>query len=394
MQHPTTPLAGSRALPAQGSPVLSAAPARIQWVNAARGLAIVLVVFFHVNDWVTSAGVDSRVWDDTIHVVTGLRMPVFFVIAGLLGARWRTVPWRRLAVDKLALLVWVYLLWQVIGTSTAPLSAQMSGTHLEFGRVLVSLAATPIRPRFELWFLWALVVYFLVARASVNLPISVPIQFGVALAVSAVTLSNVVNLGSWDDGPSHYVFFFIGMNYRPLVIRVAAIFETSVRARLLMLVVWLSVAIGLYLSGADQVIGPDLLVRLLGMGAGVAVAVVLARRSLFTYLGARTLPIYLAHVPLTVVGAYVIHLNRGASVIQALAPALPVILTAAVVPAALGLHAVAMRTPLRVLYRPPERVMAAVRRRAGLAAGPSVAPRPAADRARVATGDLKDVSTA
>ncbi len=378
MKQPTDPLAGSRALPAQGSPVLSTAPARIQWVNAARGLAIVLVVFKHAREWMLSAGVDSQIWVGAIEVLNGVRLPVFFAVAGLLGARWRTAPWRRLAVDRLALLFWVYLLWQVIGTGTAQLATRMSGEHLEWGRVLVSLVATPVRPRFELWFLWALVVFFLLVRASVNLPIPVSVQFWVALAVSSASLANVAGHGSWNGAASYYVFFFLGMHYRPLVTRVVSIFESSVRTRVLMVAVWLGVAVVLYVTGADGFMGLNVLVRVLGLGAGLAVAVVLARGRVFTYLGARTLPIYLAHSPLIIVAAYGIHLTRDSGVIHALALVLPVILTVAVVPAALGLHAVAMRTPLRVLYRPPERLMAAVRRRAGLRIGASVGSRPAA----------------
>jgi fucose 4-O-acetylase-like acetyltransferase len=126
--------------------------------------------------------------------------------------------------------------------------------------------------------------------------------------------------------------------------------------------VWFVAAVLLHVTGADQYAGPDLLVRLLGLVAGLAIAWVLARWRLWTYLGSRTLPVYLAHTPLIIVLAYAAHVLRHERWVTGISAALPVLLTLTVIPAALILQTVAVRVGLTAFYAPPARVNLFVRR--------------------------------
>jgi uncharacterized membrane protein YcfT len=183
---------------------MAAETRRTAWVDAARGIAIVLVVLLHARDWLRSAGVDVHVWKPVIEVMNGLRMPVFFALSGMLGTRWLRAGWRELVADKVIFLAWVYLVWQTIGSLTELLASRITGGHLSVTRMIASLAVTPVRPRFELWFLWVLIVFFVVARASVQVRAPLWLQLAVATVFSAVFLSDLVREGNlgWQGGPS------------------------------------------------------------------------------------------------------------------------------------------------------------------------------------------------
>jgi peptidoglycan/LPS O-acetylase OafA/YrhL len=122
------------------------------------------------------------------------------------------------------------------------------------------------------------------------------------------------------------------------------------------------VVAGLALSAAavvtrvDGILGAGLLLRGTGLAIGTTLAALLARFRVFRYLGARTLPIYLAHTPLIVVMAWAVHDLRGQSWVRDLVPVLPLVLTGIAVPLTLALYELVRRTPARVLYAPPQAI--------------------------------------
>ena len=369
---------------------------RHDWVDAGRGLAIILVVLVHSRDWLDTAGLNLGAWEQVNNVLAALRMPLFFTISGLLGAKWVTAGWPRLLSQKITVLVWVYLLWQPIGLLAALVADRITGAHQGPLHFLIALAATVVRPRSELWFLWALTLYFVLARLGARARIGS--QLLVAGVISAVWLSGLVPVGNqgWNGVPKYYLFFLIGIHHRELILWLAA---RSRRSRLLsaaLIVGWVATATVSMLTGAEDWVPVGLATRLLGLAAGIALAGILARWRLLGFLGARTLPIYLAHTPIIIVLAWIVHTQRGAGWVLASTPLLPVLVTAVVVPLTVALHRLLSATPARILYAPPERVRALVQR---LASAPrwrsaaaatqarhrprtgAAASRPAADRA-------------
>jgi uncharacterized membrane protein YcfT len=332
-------------------------------VDAGRGLAIVLVVLVHARDWLDTAGLHLHAWGETNAILAGLRMPLFFALSGLLGAKWLSTRWPALLSGKVAFLAWVYLLWQPVGSLATLVAVRMTDGHLTPTRMAVSLAMTPVRPRFELWFLWALAIFFVLARLTRRIP--VPAQLLVAAAFSSVWLSGLIpgggNLG-WTGVPTFYVFFLLGCHHAALIRWLA---DHSRRSRWLafgLIAAWAVTAVTDFAFGAERFVGPGLVTRLLGLTGGVALAVLLARSRLLRYLGSHTLPIYLAHNPIIIVLAWVIHQQVGSGWVQTLTPVLPLVLTSLAVPMTLAVYAVLSRTPARVMYAPPAAVTALVAR--------------------------------
>jgi len=332
---------------------------RLVWIDTARGLAIVLVVLLHATDWIQETAINIQPWDDMNEVINTLRMPLFFMCAGILATKWLYAAWADLIAKKAFFLGWLYLLWQVVGSLEAIVAAQITGDRLTPLRMLVSLASSPVRPRFELWFIWALALFFLLARYCSRFPLGP--QLSAAGLVAAVAFSSLVpqvNLG-WNGFVEYYLFFLIGCYYRPLLLVLARRLTPPLSG--VLVTGWLALTSITYVTGLINVPGIGIMVRLLGLVAGVAVAVLLQKVRVFSYLGSRTLQVYLAHTPIIVVLVFGLNHVATTGPVQALKWVLPLVFTAAAVGLALLLHAALIRTPAKLMYEPPSAMTERVR---------------------------------
>lgn len=333
---------------------------RLAWVDAARGLAIVLVVLFHLTDWLRAAGWHLGGWPFVNEVLASLRMPLFFAVSGALAAGWLHRPMRELLDIRVRLLLWVYLVWQPIGLLAAATAYSFTHGHKDLPGWLLALAASVVRPRSELWFLWALAAFLVVARLCGRRLLAA--QFAAAAAVAAAALSThlvpVTNFG-WNGLPKFYLFFLIGLHHRHRMFALAA--ATSHRGGLAVAVVaaWLATAVAVMAAGWERWPGPGLLTRLLGVLAGMALATLLCRwdlvGGLLRRLGRRSLPIYVAHSPLAVALVALQHQLASPPPQAWLRAVAPVLLCILVTALSLLLHAVLMRGPGRLLYQAPNR---------------------------------------
>jgi uncharacterized membrane protein YcfT len=330
--------------------------ARVPAVDAGRGLAITLVVLLHAADWLQVAGLPIGDWPAVDTVAAALRMPLFFTISGVLGSKLLQARWPDLLAGRVTLLLWVYLAWQPIGSLVGLVVHDIKGDSEDPLRMLLSLALTPVRPRLELWFVWALALMFLIARLTRRVPVAVQLLVtGVTSAICLRSVPPVTNPG-WCGLLAYDVFFLIGMHGRDLV--VGQFDRTSARPwrALALVAAWAAVAVPCALFDLERFVGPGLAVRALGLAAGIAVAALLARSRLLRHLGSRTLPIYLAHTPIIIVLVRVIQVHRGEEWVHRLGPFLPLLVALAVVPLTLVLGTLLSATPARLLYEPPARL--------------------------------------
>ncbi len=138
---------------------MSSKSARVMWVDLAKGMSILLVVFYHV--W---AGIDRRA--DEIRapqelyamvnpVFTAVRMPLFFFVAGMFAVRSLKKPWGVFLSAKASAILWPYLVWSVLQSVLNLVLAKVRGAEAP-----VSLAQLPERllldPVDQFWFLYVL----------------------------------------------------------------------------------------------------------------------------------------------------------------------------------------------------------------------------------------------
>ncbi|MCD5353562.1 acyltransferase [Kineosporia mesophila] len=318
-------------------------------------------MFLHAAGWVQQSASTMPLLNDLNQIVSTVWTPLFFMSAGLLATRWLYASWSELLSQKVLSLVWVYLLWQVVSTAQSVVASTFTGASLGPASLLTSLALSPARPAFELWFVWALAIFFVVARLCSRFPLAP--QLAVGALMGALTFSDLIpaiNLG-WSGTPSYYLFFLIGCYYRQLLQMLADRFTPKIA--LGAVGGWLLISTLVHVTGLDTLPVVGVIVRLLGLVAGVGAAVLLQNVQLLSYLGARTIPIYLAHTPVIVLLVAVLHPIVGS--VPALSWILPFALTVPAIWLALKLYDTVMRTPLRFIYEPPENLTDLIRSTVG-----------------------------
>lgn len=362
---PGTPRHSGQPVPGRDATVGHRSPVRLAWPDAARGLAIGLVVLYHATNWTWSTGYEVGVLREINETLRSLRMPLFFTVAGMFAGKWTTVPWSRLARGKLLFFAWVFVLWEPVSLVVRLLTGYYQVADADWGTVAHDLARSLLIPRSELWFIWTLAAFFVIARALRRVP--APVQLVAAAAVSGWALAGWEPESIAWRGTAQFVLFFLaGLHLRPLLERFAE--RVARGAGWLWAVgavaVWLGVQIAVRELDVADVPGLYLLANIAGVPAGVAVSVLASRipgarylpRSLgLQWLGARTLPVFVTHT--SVVLALLSVLWRNAIWIPApQSQWLPVALWAAAIAVGLGLGALAPRIGARWLFAPPRRL--------------------------------------
>jgi uncharacterized membrane protein YcfT len=185
-------------------------PTRMSWVDAAKGLSIVLVVMMYsaFNTGEHTGGVGF------LHYVIGFtapfRMPEFFLISGLFLSQVIERPWLRYADRRVVHYLYFYALW-----ATIMIGLKVGIYGRDPGAMLADLAHAVIEPYGVLWFVYMLAVFGLSAKLLW--------QFGVhhwAVILSAAALQMWAPQTSGyivTQFAAYFVFFYIGYAMAPAV---------------------------------------------------------------------------------------------------------------------------------------------------------------------------------
>lgn len=135
---------------------------RVAWIDSARGIGIILVVFAHAQRGLIKAGIlpsnDGFLASDA--TIYAFHMPLFFLLAGLYVGQGVAAGARPFVKDKLLTIVWPYFLWSTLHILTVMVVADV---NQPLG--LPDLLATPWLPVAQFWFLYALFLCHLIAVA-------------------------------------------------------------------------------------------------------------------------------------------------------------------------------------------------------------------------------------
>lgn len=309
---------------------------REDWVDAAKGMAILLVVLTHAQTELAQVGHHLPAWAVAADTALGeLRMPTFFLVSGLFAARALTDPIRSFARAKVTHFGYLYLLWSAFWLAALAGRAAASGHPV--GDTLAEPAVGVLTAAGRLWYLVALPMFFIAARLMRRLPVAV--QLATAAALSVVFATDLITIPAWgpDRMAQYLVWFLLGCHLSG-VIRMWV-----PRARC-----WVPVVlVAAWVAGA-AVLGASALAAVTLPLLAVPAAVTAAARAPrwlgrpLARLGAHTLPVYVLHsaalaIIVTALGTAVPALAAasGTAAEVAIVAALPVI-TAAAVALALG----------------------------------------------------------
>ncbi|MCS4275351.1 surface polysaccharide O-acyltransferase-like enzyme [Mycetocola sp. BIGb0189] len=270
---------------------------RLRWVDSAKGLAILLVVMWHLYLFFLYPalvdygpdGLAARV-SRRMHILTPVRMPLFFLLSGALAAKLAVTSWGTVFRKRTLHYYYLYLVWVSIYSIIYFFHPNLWAEPSWLGW---SMSAT-----FKLntlWYLWALAIFYPLAKLLSRTP-----RMGLVAAVLAsvtIGVTPYAEVGALTDVPKNFIWFFAGFVLSESIKRFTANRRTGLIA-LGAAIVWIALAWMKF--GSDQIM-------FLGIAACAVYAVlfvlVWADQKSFAisrglaHLGKRTMPIYVLNVP-------------------------------------------------------------------------------------------------
>jgi uncharacterized membrane protein YcfT len=268
----------------------AAATPRIDWVDYAKGICIVMVVMMHSVLGVEAAAGETGFMHMLVAFAKPFRMPDFFLISGLFLSVVIDRGWRSYLDRKVVHFAYFYLLWVTIqfGFKAPSFAAESSWSHAGY-LYLESF----IEPFGTLWFIYLLPVFFVVTKVLRRAP-------PLAVWSAAAALEMLHAATGWtviDEFCARFVYFYSGYLFA------AQVFALSNRARarpafaLCALALWALVNGGLVHLGFSEWPLISLALGLAGSSAIVVIGTLLARARLLDalrYCGEHSIVIYLA----------------------------------------------------------------------------------------------------
>jgi fucose 4-O-acetylase-like acetyltransferase len=140
---------------------------RLQWLDVARGVGVILVVFGHVWRGLLTAGVlpDGALFRTVDEAIYLFHMPLFFLLAGLVfpgtAARSNIAAFVR---SRGLRLIYPLMLWTYLLILLRVIFSSYTNRDVSFGDLL----RFPLPPYELFWFLWALFLVQLLAYACLR----------------------------------------------------------------------------------------------------------------------------------------------------------------------------------------------------------------------------------
>jgi uncharacterized membrane protein YcfT len=278
---------GTSAMPGRST---LAAGGRVDWVDYAKGICIVMVVMMHSVLGVELAAGQTGFMHLVVTFAKPFRMPDFFLISGLflsfvIGRDWRTYLDR-----KVVHFAYFYLLWVTIqfGFKAPSFAAETSWSHVGF-LYLESF----IEPFGTLWFIYLLPIFFVVTKLTRKMP-----PLAVLSVATALEMAHV--LTGWtviDEFGARFVYFYSGYLFAPYVFALSDRARTRPGLALAGLALWAVVNGSLVGFGASEWPLVSLALGLAGACAIIVSGTLLARMqwlNFLRYCGEHSIVIYLA----------------------------------------------------------------------------------------------------
>ena len=275
-----------------GTPVVTGRnpSTRVDWVDYAKGICIVMVVMMHSVLGVELAAGESGFMHPLVAFAKPFRMPDFFLISGLFLSLVIDRDWRTYLDRKVVHFAYFYVLWVTIqfGFKAPAFAAETSWAHAGFLYV-----ESFIEPFGTLWFIYLLPVFFVVTKATRRVPPlliwSIPALLEMAHFITGWTVI--------DEFCARFVYFYTGYLFADHV------FVLSDRARarpvlaLLALVLWAILDGSLVKLGFSEWPLVSLVLGLVGASAIVTIGTLFAKMQWLNFLrfcGEHSIVIYLA----------------------------------------------------------------------------------------------------
>jgi uncharacterized membrane protein YcfT len=265
-------------------------PGRVDWVDYAKGFCIVMVVMMHSTLGVEAAAGHEGFMHWLVAFAKPFRMPDFFLISGLFLARVIDRDWRTYLDRKVVHFVYFYLLWTAIEFAV---KAPHFAGEIGWAGVLKLYGLSFVEPLGILWFIYLLPLFAVVTKATRRVPPAAVWLLAAALETAHIATGWTVI----DEFAARFVYFYTGYLFAPRVFALAAAVQAHPALAALGLVAWSLLEGFAVFGGYSELPGVSLALGLLGAGAVVAVAALLAKVRMFDplrFCGRNSIVIYLS----------------------------------------------------------------------------------------------------
>ncbi len=186
---------------------------RLDWVDAAKGISIILVVMMHSAYGVGEDLNDTGILHYIIGWATPFRMPEFFLISGLFLAQVIGRPWRLYADRRVVHYIYFYALWVVL-----QIAFKVGLGTGDVGSAVAQVGWAVVEPYGVLWFIYMLAAYSLVAKLFHAL--KVPHWAALLLCAGLMLAPIQTGYGLIDHFAAYFVYFYAGYVFAPRVFRI------------------------------------------------------------------------------------------------------------------------------------------------------------------------------
>lgn len=281
---------------------MSETSSRLQWVDMAKGLSILLVVMMHSAFGVGEETGQTGYLHWVIAWASPFRMPEFFAISGLFLSQVIARDWARYADRRVVHYFYFYALWALIHIIfKVGLGAGDPLTALSF------IAWAIVEPYGVLWFIYMLAV----VSAATKLLHDLKAPHIAVLAVGAVLQMAPIHVGSYivDQFAEYFIYFYAGYALAPHAFKLVDWAERHVALAIGALLAWAALETALVFSpgfavnpitvngGLSDLPGLHLVLAIAGAAALCVLAALLARLPFMDWLrwmGSKSIVIYLA----------------------------------------------------------------------------------------------------
>lgn len=306
---------------------------RIEWIDPVKAVSVLLVVFMHATNMVIDLGGPTWITallHDVNTLLEPLRMPVFFLVSGMLAASAVHRPWRD-TTNRTTGMIYLYVVWMGL----------FMGLQALLGVSLGQPILAVLFGKSGYWYLYATALFFVIARLMRNQPawlvVAVAVVPNLLRPATATFFEGVVPGSLYTSLAMNLCFFLAGAYFKQIVAGLAEKAQWSHTAALGMV----SLGAGMVWLNSPSAVGQSYFpLSVVWIAFGISVAVQVTRNGAppwASYLGARTLPIYVWQWPVLFVLGLVI---PGAAMAHPIGQVFfPLAITAAIGATAVWLHA-------------------------------------------------------
>lgn len=263
---------------------------RVDWVDYAKGICIVMVVMMHSVLGVELAAGQTGFMHVVVAFAKPFRMPDFFMISGLFLPLVINRDWRLYLDRKVMHFAYFYVLWVTIqfGFKAPAFAATQGWAHVGF-EYLESF----IEPFGTLWFIYLLPIFFIVIKLTRNVPAI--LVWGMAALLESAHVGT-----GWtviDEFCARFVYVYSGYLFADYVFALSDRARTRPALALVGLALWAVANASLVAMGVSEEPVISLALGLSGACAIITIGTLLTRMHWLNFLrfcGEHSIVIYLA----------------------------------------------------------------------------------------------------